>query len=233
MVRACPRLRRSGSRAARPAAFSSVRGPGAARRARPPRSARLADGGRAASWPAIAAWPAGHVAGSEASRRPVARCAAQEAPPLLAAPSEGEDIVADYAAWASRSAAIRSRCCATRLARMSSPPRRSSPPCPTAGRAAAGIVTCRQRPGTASGVVFVTLEDETGYVNVVVWNRLWSRASGGAARRAPAGVEGVVEREGEVVHLVARRLVDQPPARQPAHGVPRLPLSRISMDSTE
>jgi error-prone DNA polymerase len=72
----------------------------------------------------------------------------------------------------------------------------------------AGIVTCRQRPGTASGVVFVTLEDETGFINVVVWGR-----SAVAQRRTLLGaqlmaVHGHIEREGEVIHLVAGKLVD-------------------------
>ncbi len=72
----------------------------------------------------------------------------------------------------------------------------------------AGLVTCRQRPGTASGVIFVTLEDETGTVNVIV------RASTAEQQRAPLlyarllGVTGTVERAGPLVHLLAGRLTD-------------------------
>jgi error-prone DNA polymerase len=73
---------------------------------------------------------------------------------------------------------------------------------------AAGIVTGRQRPGTASGTVFVTLEDETGYVNVIVWPHLIERQRRELLGARLMGVEGVLEREGEVVHLVARRLTD-------------------------
>jgi error-prone DNA polymerase len=74
---------------------------------------------------------------------------------------------------------------------------------------AAGLVTCRQRPDTASGVVFVTLEDESGCVNVVVWRDLLERQ-----RRELLGarlllVEGVIQRDGLVVHLLARRLEDR------------------------
>jgi error-prone DNA polymerase len=73
---------------------------------------------------------------------------------------------------------------------------------------AAGIVTGRQRPDTASGAVFVTLEDETGYVNVVVWRDLGERQRRELLGSRLMGVEGFLEREGEVVHLVARRLLD-------------------------
>ena len=66
----------------------------------------------------------------------------------------------------------------------------------------------RQRPGTASGVVFVTLEDETGCLNVVVWNALVERQRRELLGSRLMAVEGVLEREGEVVHLVARKLTD-------------------------
>ncbi|HJV10927.1 MAG TPA: OB-fold nucleic acid binding domain-containing protein, partial [Burkholderiales bacterium] len=71
-----------------------------------------------------------------------------------------------------------------------------------------GLVTCRQRPDTASGVVFVTLEDETGCMNIVVWKNLVDSQRAELLHSRLMGVEGVVERDGEVVHLVARRLAD-------------------------
>jgi error-prone DNA polymerase len=73
---------------------------------------------------------------------------------------------------------------------------------------ASGLVTHRQRPETAKGVVFVTLEDDTGAVNVIVWPAV------AEAQRRPLlaaqllTVYGIWQREGEVRHLVARRLVD-------------------------
>ncbi|MEK6245643.1 MAG: error-prone DNA polymerase [Pseudomonadota bacterium] len=73
---------------------------------------------------------------------------------------------------------------------------------------AAGLVTCRQRPDTASGVVFVTLEDESGCVNVVVWRDLLERQRRELLGARLLGVEGVIQREGWVVHLLARRLED-------------------------
>jgi error-prone DNA polymerase len=73
---------------------------------------------------------------------------------------------------------------------------------------AAGLVTCRQRPDTASGVVFVTLEDESGCVNVIVWRDLLERQRRELLGARLMGVSGVLEREGAVVHLIARRLED-------------------------
>jgi error-prone DNA polymerase len=73
---------------------------------------------------------------------------------------------------------------------------------------AAGIVVGRQRPDTASGVVFVTLEDETGSVNVVIWRDVANRQRRELLGSRLMGVEGILEKDGEVVHLVARRLTD-------------------------
>ena len=74
-----------------------------------------------------------------------------------------------------------------------------------------GLVTGRQRPGTASGVTFVTLEDETGMVNVIVWHDLAERQRKELLRSSLLTVYGTLEREGEVVHLIAARLRDQTP----------------------
>ncbi len=72
-----------------------------------------------------------------------------------------------------------------------------------------GLVTCRQRPGTAKGTVFVTLEDETGYVNVVVWSHVAARQRSPLVHAKLLFVAGRVERQGEVVHLIAGKLIDQ------------------------
>ena len=76
---------------------------------------------------------------------------------------------------------------------------------------AAGIVTCRQRPATASGVIFVTLEDETGYVNLIVWNDLADRQRRELLGSRLLAASGEVQREGSVVHILARRLEDLSP----------------------
>jgi error-prone DNA polymerase len=72
----------------------------------------------------------------------------------------------------------------------------------------AGIVTGRQRPGTASGVIFLTLEDETGFANVIIHQQLSERQRREVLGSRLLGVLGIVQREGEVVHLIAKRLVD-------------------------
>jgi error-prone DNA polymerase len=73
---------------------------------------------------------------------------------------------------------------------------------------AAGIVIGRQRPDTASGVIFVTLEDETGTVNVVVWNSVAQQQRRTLLSSTLLQVRGTIEREGEVVHLLAGKLID-------------------------
>jgi len=72
-----------------------------------------------------------------------------------------------------------------------------------------GLVTCRQRPSTAKGTTFVTLEDETGNVNVVVWSRLAESQRKPLILSKMLCVSGRVERQGDVVHLIAGRLIDQ------------------------
>ncbi len=69
----------------------------------------------------------------------------------------------------------------------------------------AGLVICRQRPGTASGVVFMTLEDETGFVNVVVWDRVYQAHKVLIKTESFLGVTGKLQVEDGVVHLVAER----------------------------
>ncbi|MBL8404716.1 MAG: error-prone DNA polymerase [Dechloromonas sp.] len=73
---------------------------------------------------------------------------------------------------------------------------------------AAGIVVGRQRPGTATGIVFVTLEDESGLTNVVIHPQLVDRQRRELLGASLLGVFGQLQVEGEVVHLVAKRLVD-------------------------
>jgi error-prone DNA polymerase len=80
-----------------------------------------------------------------------------------------------------------------------------------AGRraAVAGLVLVRQRPGTAKGVIFLTLEDETGIVNVVVWPKVFARNRRVVMSAQFLEVYGRIEREGLVIHIVAERLVDR------------------------
>jgi len=73
---------------------------------------------------------------------------------------------------------------------------------------AAGIVLVRQRPGSAKGVMFITLEDETGIANLVVWPRVFDANRRTILSAGMIAVRGRIQREGEVVHLVAQRLTD-------------------------
>ena len=66
-----------------------------------------------------------------------------------------------------------------------------------------GLVICRQRPGTASGVVFMTLEDETGFVNVVIWSRVFDEYAVLIKTTNFLGVSGRLQVQDGVVHLVA------------------------------
>ena len=72
----------------------------------------------------------------------------------------------------------------------------------------AGIVTCRQRPSSANNVAFVTLEDETGYVNLVVWKHIADRDRRALTTAKLMAAYGEVQREGDVIHVIARQLRD-------------------------
>jgi error-prone DNA polymerase len=79
----------------------------------------------------------------------------------------------------------------------------------------AGMVICRQRPGTASGVVFVTMEDETGFINLILWPRTFDAFRHVATTASMLLVRGKVERQGDVIyvvpdHLESLSLVDVP-----------------------
>jgi error-prone DNA polymerase len=85
----------------------------------------------------------------------------------------------------------------------------------------AGLVICRQRPGTASGVLFMTLEDETGFVNLVVWPGVFETQSTLVRTAAFLGVEGKVQSEKGVVHVVVEKFfqpsLDHAPASPRSH----------------
>jgi error-prone DNA polymerase len=72
----------------------------------------------------------------------------------------------------------------------------------------AGLVLVRQRPGTAKGVCFITIEDETGFSNLVVWENLFDKYRKEILQARLLMVEGKLQREGEVVHIIAKRCFD-------------------------
>ncbi|MDA0705392.1 MAG: error-prone DNA polymerase [Proteobacteria bacterium] len=132
-----------------------------------------------------------------------------EAKPLLSKPTEGQNIVADYQSLGMtlerhplhllRHRLDRYRYhqagCLVQLATGSSV-------------SVAGLVITKQRPGTASGVTFVTLEDETGYINLVLWKQVAESYRPALLNARLLGVRGELQIEGEVIHVIARQLVD-------------------------
>ena len=152
------------------------------------------------------------VAGTEQELplAPVPR--APEGTPLLAPPTEGQNIAADYRSQGLTLgrhplALMREELAAGHIvtaAQLGELPH---------GRLVrvAGIVTARQRPQSAGGVMFVTLEDETGYVNLILWERVWSGARRIASNSRLLEVQGQLQKEGLVTHVVAHRLFDRTP----------------------
>jgi len=143
------------------------------------------------------------------------RTRTQEAPAALAAPDLASETVADYHALGLTLgnhplALLREQLSAFRV----------QPAAVLAGypngrlARASGLVTHRQRPETAKGVVFVTLEDETGHVNVIVWPQLVEQQRRALLGASLLTVYGIWQREGKVQHLVARQLVDHTPLLQ-------------------
>ena len=164
--------------------------------------ASLAGHRRAALWETLAV--------DEATR--LALPAAIVPAPPLAVPTEGEEIVGDYA---SLGLTLRRHPLALLRDRLKKRGIRDASEVAAARNGqlvrAAGIVTCRQRPATASGVIFVTLEDETGYVNLVVWNDLAERQRKELLGARLLEVSGQVQKQGLVVHILARRFADLTP----------------------
>ena len=72
----------------------------------------------------------------------------------------------------------------------------------------AGLVLVRQRPSTAKGVLFITIEDDTGVANLVIWSRQFERFKRAVMNAKLLGVTGKLQREGEVVHLIVQHLQD-------------------------
>ena len=149
------------------------------------------------------------VAGVEAPTPLYPSMARYEPQVLLKKPTEGQDIVADYrslnltlgrhplALLRARLAAF-GYCAAGELAALGH------------GRRVrvAGLVITKQRPGTASGVTFVTLEDESGHANLVVWKQIADEQRRELLNAQLMGVEGELQVEGKVIHVIARRLHD-------------------------
>ena len=150
------------------------------------------------------------AAGSQAAPGMLHAAPIPDTPPALAAPAETQDLVADYARLGFSLGRhplsfLRGLLAAERFlsaAEIADSPDRKLARC-------AGIVTCRQRPGTAKGTMFVTLEDETGWVNVIVRPELLEAERRILLGATLLGIYGQITRQGSVVHLHAKRVVDR------------------------
>jgi error-prone DNA polymerase len=134
---------------------------------------------------------------------------ADEAVPLLGRPREGEDILADYGSIGLTLRRHPVALLRDSLGRRGATPNQELWAVPN-GRSvtAAGLVITRQRPGSAGGVTFVTLEDETGYVNLIVWKRVAEAQRAALLESRLLLVRGKLQREGDVLHIIAQRLTD-------------------------
>ena len=161
----------------------------------------LAGNRHQAAWAALAVEPPLPV---------LAAAVIREGTPLLRVPREGEDTVADYATTGLTLGRHPLALLRPRLARRRVLSAADLARCRHGDRVrTAGLVITRQRPGTATGVVFVTLEDETGSINVIVWASLVETQRRPLLEARLLEVTGEVQREGEVIHVIARHLGDR------------------------
>ena len=143
---------------------------------------------------------------------PAATCPASvtEGRPLLSAPTEGQAIAADYA---SLGLTLGRHPLALLRKRLSAAALISAAELIAAGNGArvrtAGIVIMRQRPATASGVTFITLEDESGQVNVIVWESVGREQRRAMLDSRLLEVHGELQHQEGVTHLIAHRLIDR------------------------
>jgi error-prone DNA polymerase len=153
-----------------------------------------------------AAW---QVAGFEAPVPVLPEVRIAEGIPLLRAPREGEDIVADYAHTGLTLRRHPVELLRPQLdARGMLDSRRLRETASGAHVRTGGLVITRQRPGSAEGVTFVTLEDEFGSINLIVWRDVAERQRQALVGSRLLGVAGKLQMEGEVMHVIAHRLVD-------------------------
>jgi error-prone DNA polymerase len=135
---------------------------------------------------------------------------AREGHPLLRTPTEGEGIVADYA---SLGLTLGRHPLALLRPRLEAQALRSAGELRELTHGArvrtAGIVLMRQRPATASGVTFLTLEDESGQVNVIVWERVGREQRAALIESRLLEVHGELQHQEGVCHLIAHRLIDR------------------------
>jgi DNA-directed DNA polymerase III PolC len=138
-----------------------------------------------------------------------AATAIDEGIPLLRAPREGQDIVADYGSLGLTLRRHPLALLRDKLQQRGVLPTQELWEQPNGKLVrTAGLVITRQRPGSAGGVTFVTMEDETGYVNLIVWNRIAVEQRAALLESRLLEVHGKLQREGDVQHVIAQRLTN-------------------------
>lgn len=132
-----------------------------------------------------------------------------EPTPMLQPPTEGQNIVADYQSTGLSLERHPVQLLRHRLDRYRYVPAAALQDLADGTKIrVAGLVITKQRPGTASGVIFVTLEDESGYINLVVWNQIAQRDRAALLNARLMGVHGKLQIEERVIHVIADQLVD-------------------------
>jgi error-prone DNA polymerase len=132
-----------------------------------------------------------------------------EAAPLLKRPTEGQNIVADY--QSTGLTLERHPMCLLRhhLDRYDYATAERLPGLSNGQRInVAGLVITKQRPGTASGVTFVTMEDETGQINLIIWKKVAEEFRPALLNARLLGIAGELQIEGKVIHVIAQQLFD-------------------------
>jgi error-prone DNA polymerase len=132
-----------------------------------------------------------------------------EAVPMLKRPTEGQNIVADYKSIGLTLERHPLKLLRHNLDRYAYVAASDLKLIDTGSRVnVAGLVITKQRPGTASGVTFVTLEDETGYINLIVWKKIADEQRNELLTARLMGIEGELQKEGKVIHVIAAKLRD-------------------------
>jgi error-prone DNA polymerase len=149
------------------------------------------------------------VAGAEKLAGLFASIERYEATPLLRKPTEGQNIVADYQSVGLTLGRHPIHLLRHRLDRYRHVQAERLAGMETGGSiSVAGLVITKQRPGTASGVTFVTLEDETGHINLIVWKQVAETYRAVLLNSRLMGIRGELQIEGEVIHVIAKQLID-------------------------
>ncbi len=129
--------------------------------------------------------------------------------PMLRKPTEGQDIIADYQSLGLTLERHPLALIRQHLDRYHYVSAKKLSDIDSGARVRiAGLVITKQRPGTASGVTFVTLEDETGCSNLIVWKRIADEQRDVLLNARLMGVQGEIQKEGKVIHVIAKKIID-------------------------